>query len=57
MLAPLAQLEAAVAIRPQRLPVGAFRLQLEDLALLDHLEPPRSMIGSRNHTHIPEATR
>jgi len=31
-----------VALRPQRLPVGTFRLQLEHLTLLDHHEPPRS---------------
>ncbi len=31
-----------VAVRPQRLPIRAPRLQLEHLPLLDHLEPPRS---------------
>jgi hypothetical protein len=38
----------AIPVSPQHLAVRALRLQLEDLTLLDHLEPPRLNNGSRN---------
>src|ERR1051326_6693771 len=37
-----------VAVCPQRLPVRTLRLQLEHLAVLDHLEPPRSNNRTEN---------